>query len=662
MKQENSGTDSGGFAPSLPSVPATPGTQFSSERKYDAADFPAGTVCVTRSMPCNSLYQRLLSFGKKSTIGIDFGNGYLKAVKFVSAGAQKRKMTAYLTAPNEKNLATGDLLPGFLKSLMKKFCYSSGRSEIWAVIPLENMETRFLTVPAVAEKDLANAVFWAYKKAKPFDEEGNIFDFVYIRDFTENGAKKKAVMAYTVERAEIEKLAKLFSESGFPLTGISAYPFAIQNLVRSGYIKAEGQNVCCLYVGMNWSRIDIFFADGYLAMSSRIQACMTGMMEELRILMNARLFPPAPEQGDSAQSSGTETRGLSSETVRKIFFCLIRSSPELDIVLAENQIRVSAEELFEMLIPSINRLVWRLERIIEKYQTDIGKSDVGKIFISGELSGCRRVVDHIGTRLDQHIETRDLDPFSCDFVGENMQIPESAAERGSYVPAAGMALSRNFFTPNFLFTHKHRQKYSNSRRADHFVSIVFALIAIVCLCVFFHQDHVLREKDNKLDEYKKDFEDVIPKHENRFFDRDMIRTMADGLIERKKQSRNFAMRYANLAVIASICEVTVSPHIRLTDLKIIGGETKEGESVPKNKAAENSPGITVEGIISADTAVKRESFLLDYVSKINAIPLFQEAVCTGRAEHMQEEKQTPDLHFTLYAKIRIGTKKNEKQP
>ncbi len=639
--QENSGTD-----------PAMSGTVSKTVSLYNpeqyAPDFLPGARGVVPSMPRKSLYQSLISFRKKTTIGIDFGNGYLKAVRFVSTGVQKRVLTAYLTVPNEKKQAEGELRYDSLKSVMKKLCHSLIRTEIWAVIPLENVETRFLTVPMVSEKDLPNAVLWAYKKTKLFDEEENIFDFEYIGEITENGAKRKAVMAYTAPQAEIERVRKIFSETGFPLTGISVYPFAIQNLVRSEYIRAEGQNVCCLFVGMNWSRIDIFFSDGNLAMSSRIQACMTGMMEELRVRMNEYLFSSVPE-----------TEELSIEYVRKIFFCLLRSSPDLEILLAEKQLNTSAGEIFEMLLPSIDRLVWRLERIIEKYQTDIGKKEVGKIFVSGEISDCRRIVDYIGTCLDHRIETSDLDPFSCDFVPKNMQVPASAAERGSYVPAVGIALSRNFFTPNFLFTHRDRQKYLNSRRADRFVSIIFALIAILCLGVCFNQEHLLGKREKELGKLRNDYEAGIREHENMVFDREMIRILADRIIERREQARNFAKRYKDIALITAVCELTMPPRIRLTHLKVTGGETKEAEKDSRNKSPENSSELILEGIITAESAVRREALLHDYMAELSTIPIFGETVIRNKKELKQKDASV--LHFTLQTPVRTEIRTETKQ-
>ena len=100
------------------------------------------------------------------------------------------------------------------------------------------METRYLRVPKVPEKQLANTVFWSYQKHSSFDEKNTIFDFFVLGDAEDGGAKKIAVMAYIAPRKGVEDLRDLFARAGFSLTGISIIPFAIQTLLRSSRIQA----------------------------------------------------------------------------------------------------------------------------------------------------------------------------------------------------------------------------------------------------------------------------------------------------------------------------------------------------------------------------------------------------------------------------------------
>ncbi|MEZ4524308.1 MAG: hypothetical protein R2941_00105 [Desulfobacterales bacterium] len=653
--RENSGTGPAVETPSLRMDQTGTGTVSETASLYrmetDPAEFLHGARGVILSRISRPFYHNLFSFREKITVGIDFGNGCLKLARFRSTGSQKRKLTAYMTVPAEKDLSTGKPGPEFLKSVMKTFCHSDIRTDIWAVMPLENVETRFLTVPMVSERELPNTVYWEYKKTKALNEEEYIFDFEYIGEYLQNGINRKAVMIYAAPRHEIEKIRNLFSGIGFPLTGISLYPFAIQNLIRFQYIMADGQNVCCLYVGRNWSRIDIFFSNGNLVLSSRILACMSSMLEELREGINEYLLPRNPEPHEQIQLSDSIPHPLPDNVTEEIFFGLIQNSPELETVLAENQLDISPKEIFEMLIPSIKRLIWRVERAIESCQTCIGDKGVGKIFISGEISGCRPLIEYIGTYLEKPVETREMDPFFFDFVAKDMEIPGNAAERGSYVPAVGMALSKNFFTPNFLFTHKDKQKYLNSMRADHFVTIAFVIIAVVCLGICFAQDRVIREKDRKFETLRRTYEDGIRSHEHKVFDSATIEELANRVIKRRQQARNFSSRYTDLALISAVCEVTVPPQIRLTDLKCIADGAKEKETELQDKSPGNISVVIVQGIVTAGDAVKREALLFDYQTALSAIPVFSEPLLQEKKEQVYDSKSV------LYFAIQMETQK-----
>ena len=81
--------------------------------------------------------------------------------------------------------------------------------------------------------------------------------------------------------AEINELKDLFNKAGFPLSGISIVPFAFQSLLRTGRIDTREMHVASLYIGRDWSRIDIF-SEGNLMLSRGIKAGVKTMIEALR--------------------------------------------------------------------------------------------------------------------------------------------------------------------------------------------------------------------------------------------------------------------------------------------------------------------------------------------------------------------------------------------
>lgn len=96
-------------------------------------------------------------------------------------------------------------------------------------------------------------------------------------------------MAYTAVRTEINELKDLFNKAGFPLSGISIVPFAFQSLLRTGRIDSQQMHVASLYIGRDWSRIDIF-SEGNLMLSRGIKAGVKTMLEALRTEIEGNLF------------------------------------------------------------------------------------------------------------------------------------------------------------------------------------------------------------------------------------------------------------------------------------------------------------------------------------------------------------------------------------
>jgi Tfp pilus assembly PilM family ATPase len=142
------------------------------------------------------------------------------------------------------------------------------------------VETRYIRIPKLPKKQIPNAVFWTFSKEVDFNEKQMLLDFRILGDVNENGITKTQVMTFTIPIAETQALKRLFAMAGYPLSGISIVPFAIQNLLKTGIVPATGHNTCCLFIGRDWSRITIY-AEGDLILSRGIKAGMRSMIDAL---------------------------------------------------------------------------------------------------------------------------------------------------------------------------------------------------------------------------------------------------------------------------------------------------------------------------------------------------------------------------------------------
>jgi Tfp pilus assembly PilM family ATPase len=167
-----------------------------------------------------------------------------------------------------------------LAAVLSRFCTGLKRYDIWCCVSSAKVETRCIRIPKLPKKQIPNAVFWTFSKEVTFSDKEMLLDFRILGDVTENGMTKTQVMTFTIPIAETDALKKLFIRTGYPLTGISIVPFAIQNLLKTGIVQETGQNTCCLFIGRDWSRITIY-AKGDLILSRGIKTGMHSMIEAL---------------------------------------------------------------------------------------------------------------------------------------------------------------------------------------------------------------------------------------------------------------------------------------------------------------------------------------------------------------------------------------------
>jgi len=91
---------------------------------------------------------------------------------------------------------------------------------------------------------------------------------------------KYSVMVYTAPKAEIEKIKTLFSDIGITLAGITIISFAIQNIFRSGWMPAIKEVFVSLFIGNDFSRIDVFNKEN-LVMTRSVKTGNSSMVEAI---------------------------------------------------------------------------------------------------------------------------------------------------------------------------------------------------------------------------------------------------------------------------------------------------------------------------------------------------------------------------------------------
>lgn len=563
-----------------------------------------------------------IKFKRSISVGVDIGYDDLKLVKMRKLSQRKYELVDYA------KIAFGpDMSPDnpdfskFLKNSLSRFCGSSKNLQIWGTISSARVEIRCLRIPKVSQKQISNAVLWSHKKVAPYNEKEAIFDFEILGDKVENNTPKLEIVSLTAPQQEIQYIKNLFSKSGHPLKGISIVPFAVQNLLRTGWMQPNVKTVSSLYIGRDWSRIDIFSA-GNLVLSRGIKAGITTMNEAVREEIvetgNRGTIEFRPEivesPEDETQQDATQRPNIDTRKAQQIFLELVHDVSHR--AEAASELQPEEEEVFKMILPALERLVRQVERTFEHYASNFYNERVEKIYISSGIRPHSRLIDYIGDQLDLPRET--FDPFSTDtqFLGKVSE-PASDAERGSYAPAMGMALSDNSHTPNFLFTFKEKAKVAKSRLLNKAITICFYILAAGCFGFYYFQGLALDKKNNDVTHLKNELNAFKTR-----VDQELIINLVEKTKKKNEEFREFSRKYLGIVVLSEISNLTPS-NIRLISIsaQLSGNPLEEDADLQKN--------LSLEGIILGNRMVM-ETALAGYLIKLSDSPLFEGPVIKSK--------------------------------
>ena len=574
------------------------------------------------SRSLKSVVRRSISFKKNITVGVDIGYDDLKLVKVQRVSEKSYEMLEYARSPfNPEIPRESPDFHQFLKPTLAEFCGPDRNASIWCTISSARVETRHFRIPKVAARQVSNAIYWTYQREAAFNADEKVFDFEILGEVQEEQSAKIDVLAYTVPRDEVTALKETFAKAGFPLSGISIVPFAFQTLLRTRRIEASDRFVASLYIGRDWSRIDIF-SGGNLTLSRGIKAGVRTMMEALKKEIEG------DSKGLSLVKSPSENVGriravkkklkLDLDVAQNYFFGYIHESPPVDT--EGKKIGINENRVFQMIEPALERLVRQVERTIRHYALNYENARIGKIYISSGVTPHQRILSYIGEELGMPTEI--LNPFqaSSNFLPV-VPVPDSMSEQSSFAPAMGMALADNSRTPNFLFTYKDKHKTARNQRINRMVFATFLLLMAGCVGLSFWQERIIRDKEAKKQQLTYHLEQY-----NLRVDKNLILKLVEQIRQKNNSDQAIGNKYMSLAVISEVVDLT-PPNVRLMDITTRLGPLPVKQPAgngKKKKPAEGSPRILIlEGIIQGDR-LTLESALAGYLLELKNSPLFDQ--------------------------------------
>jgi len=621
--------------------------------------------------------------GKSVNVGISIGSEGVAMVKATQLSERRWKILGHRIVSLPVGIGVADApFADFLNSVLSDFV-GFAKPEIWASISSLSVDIRRILIPKVARKQVSEAVFWTFKKKSPFNEAQMVFDFEVEDEVREKGAPKIAVTAYTADKQEIFQTRKLFEKAGFPLTGMTSPPFFVQNLFRASWLPQSTEAMAVLHVGDERSRIDIFSGQNLIltrgikaGILSMAESLMEGYNDKWRISalkmakQETEEFGPEitleipvddglpekygedqsgqidfePSLDDPLSMSGArEPQSLDLELARRIL--LAETGQGRPLEPEDPGYSLAAVEVFEFTFSAVERLVRQLERTLAHYHNIAGNQRVTKIYISGVLNSHKTFVKYMGDQLG--IEGKPLDPWgpALPFL-ENMEPPETPAQRAMCSPALSLALSSNERTPNLLYTHEQREDQDWVIRINRIIVATFLALIIPVFFFYMWEERIVDKRQEKL---------VVLKNELSLFDplldSGKLTVTASRVSGINKNIISVSKRFTGLAALNELARITPK-NIRLlgvnADFEMPEPQKNQGRS-NSEKEQITSVGFVIEGVVLGQRALM-ESSLATYVMRLENSLLFENPLI-HKAEIEAFSDRGDALHFFLKLKV-----------
>ncbi len=555
-------------------------------------------------------------------IGVDIGPDYINLAKTAKTSDGKQLLVdqKIIKYSNQPPISASEFTE-LLRSSLTSFAGSMENCEIWTAMNASDANVHHIKIPRVPKKQLDNVIYWTSKKENPIDDKEVIFDYEIQGDIIDQGIPKYSVMVYSAQRSEVERIKALFSSAGINLTGITAAPFAIQNIFRTKWIHAGESTFASLFIGNDFSRIDVY-KNQNLVMTRGIKTGISSMMDVI---------------DESISETSPEDRPRKEE-IKKLLNNLLYH-PEKTKIDSEGMSWFE-NGIFEMIAPVLERLIRQIERTLEYYVSSVGYERVEKLYVTSIINVFYRpFLSYISEQLGAKAEF--FDPYEgqgASSAGSTL----SPSMRSALVPAIGLALSERKHTPNIIFTYVEKNKEISQNRINRAIFATFGIVLVLCMAVLFFQ--VLETK--KISDRRVRLEQELASY-HPILTKDTISGLANDIKIKRDIHKQYAKKYKSLALIGEVSALTPSYikliRIKMTEAPAVGSEQKK--DTPGVKADE---AVVIEGVVLGDRS-SLDSLLGQYVMTLENSPMLQSVSLQKSSAANYRKKEI--IQFTIHAKI-----------
>ncbi len=539
---------------------------------------------------------------KSLTAGVLIDDGY---IALVLSGTSKTTHTqellkwSYITIPDSMD-PSHIRFTAFLKNTLENFIGKFKQTKIWTVIDTKNFKLRNIIIPDIPVSKIASAAMWEFKKEFEILPDQEIFDFQMTGDVQVDGIKKKKIVAFSAEKQQINILKSVFLKAGFPLTGITALPFAFYSFVQNDILPDKTPFILT-NISKNYSNILCLSPGGVLL----VRNIKTGACSIAEELLNT-----------NKDNKGT-------------------------IDLPELLNFDTQSPLFDKISHASDRLISKIVRTGDYCSNNLTANDPMDAYLFfGETDNCSAFLTSAKEQIPSNVSI--FNPFEGADISSTLKInpPLNPTHRNGVIPAYAISLSANENTPNFLHTYVHKKTQTKQKKVNLGIMGACAACLLICLVLWFW----LSALENKQVQHIKDLDRQLAKYSPNVTQE----IINNKIIEAQKKAaaiEQYTSDFISLAVIKEICSKTPDNIFIISmdaDFKVPAAPQKNKGNAPKSRL------MILNGMVKADyTAL--ESTLTGYILKLGDSPFFKNIILQDKKIHANDDKNT--LIFTAAMEI-----------
>ncbi len=339
-------------------------------------------------------------FGRKSSIGLDIGSGYLKVVQLKDTkGGYELELFDMLPLPPEL-IVDGSIIDSLrlidsLKELVKKAKIKT-KDAVISIAGHSSVIIKRVSLPEMSEEELSESIKFEAEQYIPFDIEDVNLDFQILGPKEEAG--QMDVMLVAVKKDIINEYLSVVKEAGLNPLIVDVNSFALENIYEINYEIEPDKNIAIVNIGT--STINMNILKGGISVFTR----------------------------DSAVGSNLHTEALQRE------FNLTYETAER-LKKGETIENVPPQDALSVMDLASEEIIGEVKRSLEYFHEDINE-----VILSG---GCALVKDFPKLLAEKiGIEVKVMEPLKNIKIPKRFDITYIEEMVPMAVVAAGLALRR----------------------------------------------------------------------------------------------------------------------------------------------------------------------------------------------------------------------------